>query len=438
MKVLSILAPLAALLPSAYAQKLAFAHVVMGDTAAHTQATWATDISLAKAAGLDAFVLNMGYPDSNIPPQVANAFAAANAAGNAFKLFFAFDYLGGGTPWPATGSYSVVSVMNQYKGNPAYQLFNGMPMASTFEGTTASNIADWAPGGPIRSAVGNVYFVPDWTSLGPSGVAAHSDSIQGAFSWDMWPNGAVNSTDTSDLAWKSALGSSKSYMMGISPWFFHSASGGKDWVWRGDSTWANRWGQVAAVNPQFVQVVSWNDFAEGHYIGPVHSENEIAPGSAVYVDNMPHESWRDFLPYYISQFKGTSFTISRDQMQYWYRQAPAAAGSTCGVVGNNANQGQTEVSPNAILEDGIFFSALLQSPAEIRVAIGTNAYQPFHGVAGINHFSRPFNGQTGAPSFKVYRNGVLVAQNTFSTAPILSSTQLSNGCTNYNCWVGSF
>jgi hypothetical protein len=32
--------------------QLAFAHVVVGDTAAHTQSTWENDITLAREAGL--------------------------------------------------------------------------------------------------------------------------------------------------------------------------------------------------------------------------------------------------------------------------------------------------------------------------------------------------------------------------------------------------
>lgn len=80
------------------AQKYVFAHVVVGDTAAHTQGTWTTDITLAQSAAIDAFILNIGYGDSNVPTQVANAFAAAEAAGGSIKLAFSFDYLGGSGP----------------------------------------------------------------------------------------------------------------------------------------------------------------------------------------------------------------------------------------------------------------------------------------------------------------------------------------------------
>lgn len=160
--------------------KYVFAHVVVGNTAAHTVATWQTDISLAAAAGIDAFALNIAYPDSNIPTQVANAFTAAEAMqtnGTDFTLFFSFDYLGGGSVWPATGDESVVSYMTKYKNSSAYFLYNSLPFVSTFEGT--ANIDDWASGGTIRSAVGDLYFVPDWTSLGTSGISAVLPDIEG-------------------------------------------------------------------------------------------------------------------------------------------------------------------------------------------------------------------------------------------------------------------
>ena len=74
-------------------------------------------------------------------------------------------------------------------------------------------------------------------------------------SWDMWPEGANNMTDAPDLAWQSAIGT-KTYMMGVSPWFFHSATASTsnpDWVWRGDDLWHDRWQQTLSVNPTFVE-----------------------------------------------------------------------------------------------------------------------------------------------------------------------------------------
>ncbi|KAK6581216.1 hypothetical protein PZA11_005907 [Diplocarpon coronariae] len=462
------------------AQKYAFAHVVVGNTAAHTQDTWAQDIALARSVGLDAFVLNIAYPDANIYPQVAHAFAAAEAAGAGFKLFFAFDYLGGGARWPSTGERSVVSYLNLYKTSPAYFLYHGVPFVSTFEGT--GDIDAWAPGGVIRSAVGGLWFVPDWTSLGPSGFAQHLDHVEGAFNWDMvsapsrralrspplagawetlrhgissqamgghfekkailtptprkWPVGASNITTDLDHAWTDVLGS-KSYMMGISPWFFHSADSPKKWVWRGDDSWALRWKQAIDFGAPFLQIVTWNDWGESSYIGPLRSSNEIPNGSAIYVDGQSHESWLDFLPYYIASYKGSPLPIARDQMQYWYRPAPAAAGSTCGVVGGDSSQdGVPEVSPNDILADRIFFSALLTSAAQVHVQVGGAAETVYEFAAGLTHASQAFAGQTGVLRFWVTRDGVVAGSGNGSE--ITAATTLAGGCTNYNPWVGSW
>jgi glucan endo-1,3-alpha-glucosidase len=247
-----------AILPAAVTAKSVFAHIVMGNTAAHDVALWTKDISLAKAAGIDAFVLNMGFSDPNIPPQVANAFSAAEAAGSDFKLFFAFDYLGGGKPWPAGPSddftQSVGGMLNKYKDSSAYFKVDGAPFASTFQGI--NNFNDWAPGGAIRSQVGNIYFVPNWDGAGLQAVQGAQDNIQGFFPWGMWPVGATNMTTGNDLYWKNGL-PGKSVMMGVSPWFFHSATGDlAPWVWRGDDLWADRWAETFEVNPDFVQYVS--------------------------------------------------------------------------------------------------------------------------------------------------------------------------------------
>ena len=121
-------------------QKSVFAYVVVGNTAAHEISTWAQDISLAAAAGINAFALNIAYPDPNTFTQVSKAFTAAKTSNSPFKLFFSFDYLGGGTPWPAAGEYSVISYLNQYKDSKSYFWYKGKPFVSTFEG--ANNMQD--------------------------------------------------------------------------------------------------------------------------------------------------------------------------------------------------------------------------------------------------------------------------------------------------------
>ena len=171
-----LLAVTATLSCTVKAQTYVFAHVVVGDTYSHTQSTWENDITLAYDAGIDAFALNIGYPD-NFANQVSNAFAAAEALNNGFKLFFSFDYEGGGEAWPATGDSSVVSYLTQYQGSSAYFNYGSASFVSTFEGP--SNSADWAQGGAIRSVLSPIYFVPDWTSVGPGAIGPYLADLDG-------------------------------------------------------------------------------------------------------------------------------------------------------------------------------------------------------------------------------------------------------------------
>jgi hypothetical protein len=96
--------------PPAHEPKYVFAHVVVGDTAAHTKTTWGVDIALAQATTFDAFVLNIAHGDPNVPIQVSNAFAAAKANRYTFKFFFTLYYAGGARH--PVGNDSVVSYLN--------------------------------------------------------------------------------------------------------------------------------------------------------------------------------------------------------------------------------------------------------------------------------------------------------------------------------------
>lgn len=59
----------------------------------------------------------------------------------------------------------------------------------------------------------------------------------------------------------------KTYMMPVSPWFFTNMPGfRKNWLWRGDSLWFDRWQQIvsmeAAHQPEYLQIITWNDWGE--------------------------------------------------------------------------------------------------------------------------------------------------------------------------------
>lgn len=76
----------------------------------------------------------------------------------------------------------------------------------------------------------------------------------------MWPNGPNNVSTSADTAWTDVLyRNGKSYMMGVSPWFYTNlVNYKKNWLWRGDDAWYRRWQQVVQLKPLLVQIVTWN------------------------------------------------------------------------------------------------------------------------------------------------------------------------------------
>lgn len=123
-------------------------------------------------------------------------------------------------------------------------------------------------------------------------------------------------------------------------------------------------------------------------------------------------------------------------MTFWYRDAPSNSGDNSWVVGNNGNQGQKEYDATTIMQDKIFFSALLTAPAEVQIKVGDHVVHSYDGKQGFNHWSQDFNEELGVPNFSVVRDGKTI----YSEAgrEIAAGTRVASGKTNYNAWVGSF
>jgi hypothetical protein len=204
---------------------------------------WESDIEQAKTAHIDGFALNIAPYDTFTDAALQKAYAAAESAGN-FSLFLSFDYLSEG-PWDLQ---QVITTTNTYKNSPAQFVYQGKPFVSTFEGT--NNLFDW----PAIIAGTGCFAVPSWTSLGPAGLSPVLDFIDGIFSWDAWPVGASDMDTSSDEQWVSALGG-KTYMMPVSPWFYTNLpQWSKNWLWRGDNLWHDRWQQIIETQPALVEV----------------------------------------------------------------------------------------------------------------------------------------------------------------------------------------
>ncbi|KAE8134861.1 glycosyl hydrolase family 71-domain-containing protein [Aspergillus pseudotamarii] len=384
-----------------------FAHFIIGNAYYMTSDQWESDIVEAQKAHIDGFALSVAPQDHHTDGALQKAYDAAEKIGN-FSLFISFDYLSGG-PWPID---QVIAIVNSYKNRKAQFYYKGKPLVSTFEGV--DKMGDWPD---IKAATGCL-FIPCWTSKGPTGIRGVLNDIDGASSWDAWPVGAEDMKVANDLEWMKAL-SGKPYMMPVAPWFYTNLPRWrKNWLWRGDDLWHYRWKQVIELQPPLVQILSWNDYGETHYIGPIY-EAGVPEGASRYITNHPHDAWRTFLPHYIDGYRrnianhhsnpaSTSlhqkYPISyADKFVYWYRLNPGQSGSADGTTGNNPSIGQPEMKPHELSQDKVFVSAFVTEPSEVHVQIGSGPHSALDAAPGVNHGSFSFKGQTGPVRISILR-----------------------------------
>ncbi|KAG8703767.1 hypothetical protein FRC08_002652 [Ceratobasidium sp. 394] len=213
----------------------------------------------------------------------------------------------------------------------------------------------------------------------------------------------------------------------VSPWFFAHCPGGPSTnrYLRGDNfMYTNRWKQlIQNRNSQsFVEIGSWNDYGESHYIEPLTGS---IPANTGYVNaKTNHAAWADLTGYYATWFKtGATPTIKSDKVYMWARSQPKNTG-VCNYDGIGAVQ-------NANWADELLYiSVFLKSSAQVSCFSGGNKSGAKSLKAGVNEFTVPLS--AGSIGCSVIRGGVKVLDYkptdfTYTTSPSICSM---------NAWTG--
>lgn len=335
----------------------------MGNTAKFTSSDWDKQINDAANSGIDGFALNMAWDWEHNADALELAFAAA-AKRSGFVMIFSFDYAGNG-PWELD---AVVEYILKYREHRSYwNHIPGRPLVSTFEGPDHAD--DWIE---IKDRT-NCFFMPDWSSQGAEPALALGNHVaDGLFSWAAWPWGDRDIDTFTDVAYQRALAAAgnKPYMMPVSPWFFTNLPGyHKNWLWTGGKTgglmWFQRWQQIWDLKPEYVQIISWNDYGESHHIAdpdPKQYEEWTAVGKPPmdYVTN--HGAWRLALPFLIEMYKKGTAGVDRESVVVWSHQTYSKACENGGTTGNTASQLQLEMDPSQSSPDYFYVAAVLKAP----------------------------------------------------------------------------
>ncbi|KAJ7243613.1 glycosyl hydrolase family 71-domain-containing protein [Mycena haematopus] len=416
--------------------RMVFCHFMIGIESDRTSsADYDSDMIRAKSYGIDAFALNIGV-DPYTDQQLGYAYDSANR--NGMKVFISYDF-----NWWNTGQGAQIgSHMAGYASRPAQLFINGAAFISSFAGDGVDVAA-------MRSAAGiPIMFVPNFhPGNGNFGL------IDGALNWLGWPNNGNNkapdgsgnvSVAQGDASYQAALGG-KPYLAPASAWFSThygpEVSYSKNWVFPSDLLWYQRWNQLLQLGPNFIEIVTWNDYGESHYVGPLSSKHQDDGGSK-WVNDMPHDSWLDMAKPFIAAYKAGATSpnsfITQDQILYWYR--PTLSSLNCDATDTTANTPANNASGNYFegrpygwqqMSDSVFVVTLLQSAGQLTVTSGGHT-QTFNAPAGAASFQVPMF--VGQQSFALARNGVnVLAANSLKDV----SNVCPCGIYNFNAYTGS-
>ncbi|KAK4112910.1 glycoside hydrolase family 71 protein [Canariomyces notabilis] len=201
-------------------------------------------------------------------------------------------------------------------------------------------------------------------------------------------------TSTEDLLYKENL-RGKKYMMGVGPWFYTNlAQWNKNWHCPSESLWYDRWKQVMEIMPDFVQIITWNDFGESSYICDIARE-QIVEGAEPYVLGQSHAAFRSVLPFLISAYKAGSTKVTlvqKDIAIAWYRTAPVRCIQDNGTVWGQGGS----ILAACGARDVVSVMAVTKGAASITVAIGKSYKVVFETQEQdpISYFEVPFGSHT--------------------------------------------
>jgi glucan endo-1,3-alpha-glucosidase len=406
-----------------------FAHyMVCFGTYGQTIQGYERDIQDAQAAGIDGFALDL--PTYNDPsPQYAGyttcvglLYSAAQQLGTNFKFIFSLEM---------TDTNAILALIRNYAGNPNTFYYGTNMVVSTY-GQNQFNV-DWKNSvfAPLQRQGISVCFVPFFWPNPVGELPGYNDAVNilntytnilsGLFLFG--GAGLPAQLATCNSNYNAAVhAAGKIYMAGMSPHYWGCVQysiGRRYFETDGGEGTIAQWNSIIANQPDWVEIVTWNDFNESSYISPVNNpeqyENVLAP-----LHRYCHAGYLELSKRFIAWYKtGVPPATNNDALFYFYRIHPmnlAVPGTNDVWVANRIGD----------IADVIYNTVFLAAPAQLKVMTGTNTVTYSLG-AGLQQLRTPFS--TGPQSFTLSRNGaqILSAQG----PPILSAI------TNYDFFPAS-
>ncbi len=367
------------------AAPLVFAHYMLCTRPPNGDYTY--DIKLAQDVGISAFALNYGGwgVDFSVQDGYLSDFYSA-AAKLGFKVFISIDTTS------VKDSTKVVQLVKRYKDSPAQFRIGGRIVLSTFQ--TDPPAWNWQT--DVLDKIGSqVMFLPGSLSDDAGSLFAQTTG-DGFFPW-IHPYKTVSQeadTDSSYAAQRDATG--KIWMAGVASWFFKRFDADNNWSHaQDDGIFVDRWLHLLQLKPDYIEIITWNDWGESHYIGPADTTN-TAPQSSW--DTLDHSAFLKMTERFIKAYKSRQTTVSIEEgdedVFMFYRLQPAKA--------LGSSDSLPLPSDAEYMKDEVFVVSFLARDAEITLNSGGTVHH-IGGKAGVSKIGIPWT--VGPQSLNVQRNG---------------------------------
>jgi glucan endo-1,3-alpha-glucosidase len=180
---------------------------------------------------------------------------------------------------------------------------------------------------------------------------------------------------------------------------------------------------IHVTHPDWVEIITWNDFIEGTFISPIDDPNNYAGANYLDASGLPL-SLRDYFPsraavadliaFFIQWYKtGVEPAITHDEVYFFYR-----------TQSMSADAGKPPVAQKyGPVADVIYITANLTQPADLRITTGAHT-SLLHLPAGSSDAQAPLT-PAGRPRLELMRDHRTIAS-TQGVASIEANPRFNN------------
>jgi hypothetical protein len=433
------------------AQRMVFAHYMLTNqdyqadddpTQEKKIAAYEREIEQARALGIDGFALNAGgwLKQPYYVRYAAQMFEAAARLNNGFKLMFSVDFCCGNTAADAE------DMIRRFAGNPRYahvyfsyragfvlttfagdklgvagwkQLRDDLSRGANPSMTIFPNVLKQVSAVPSNAPI-KIFLVPAffWGGELPSrvaverGVNAWKDVIDGSFYWGIAgvprSGGALDNVRSSESYATAIHATDKLYMAPVALQFW-GANANRYYEYSGGAGMRAMWmDAIECTKPDWVEIITWNDFIEGTYVSPIDDPNRYPRANNLVQSGVPagtlgyfhsHAAAGQLMSYFIQWYKTNLQPPIRVDAIYWFYRTQSM----------DSDVGTPPVKNRfGPVEDVIYVTANLTAPATLRVE-SNGRVTSIRLPAGSHDVSAPF-AIGAAPSFTLSREGRVVLE----------------------------